>query len=275
MELLITDISSLCCPEEVEIGTEDTERTERIRAAVMADLGGTEKSRTKKPRHKHRNLRIILLASAVAALLSTAAFAVSKYMMKSEKTNEPAVGHWAETDGKGVVRQDRKIVFKDAGMVFTFSGPEEQHNLPQFRANWLPDGKPEGNSDSEGWTGYLCDNGDSKDSLPYLINAWCVDTDNCKYVLNGDVTVLSDECKDGWQIMKIVCDYSGMDMSWDKANYILMFNPEKGWLVEIGGTSDMEILEKIANNLEIREGDMPQAKSRISGDIGMIDIGRG
>ena len=270
MELLITDVSSLCCPENVEIGTADAEMTERIRSAVMADLGRTKKV------NKHRKLlRTFILAAAITALLTTAAFAISKFVMNSEKTSEPVTGHWTELDENGDILTDQKIVFPDAGMVFTFSVPEEKYNAPEFRAFWLPEGDIRGYTDEEGWTTYLYDNGDNKENLPFLISAWGVNTDNCKYVLNGDVTVLSEEEKDGWEIKKIVCDYAGTEICWDKANYVLMFNPDKGYMVEVGGTSDMETIEKIAENLEIRESVTPQREDTYSEVIGMIDIGRG
>ena len=272
MELFISDVSSLCFTDDIDINTtEDRDMTERIRASVMAQINDT------KPRKNLKPIRVFLIAAAVAALLTTAAFAISRFVMNKTETDETVTGRWTKLDEEGNIILDQEMDFPDAGMVFTFTGPEERHNEPEFRALWLPEGDIEGNTDADGWTWYLCDNGDGKGSLPFLIQASNVNTGNSKFVLNGKVSIISEEEKDGWEITKIVCDYTDTSFKWDgnEANYVLMFNPEMGYLVRVGGTSDMETIEKIAENLEIRESDRPPFDSGMAETIGMLDIGRG
>ena len=272
MELLISDISSLCFSDDIDITvSEDLDMTERIRASVMAQIKDTKPQKHRKP------IRVFLIAAAVAALLTTAAFAISRFVMNKTETDETVTGRWTKLDDEGNIILDQEIDFPDAGMVFTFTGPEERHNEPEFRALWLPEGDIEGNTDDDGWTWYLCDKGDGKGSLPFLIQASNVNTGNSKFVLNGNVSIISEEEKDGWEITKIVCDYTDTSFKWDgnEANYVLMFNPEMGYLVRVGGTSDLETIEKIAENLEIRESDSPPFDSGMTETIGMLDIGRG
>ena len=54
-----------------------------------------------------------------------------------------------------------------------------------------------------------------------------------------------------------------------------MFDPARGYLVQVSGTDSMETLEKIAENLEIRESDTPPFESPFSEEIGILDLGRG
>ena len=35
-------------------------------------------------------------------------------------------------------------------------------------------------------------------------------------------------------------------------NYVFMFSPDEGYLINIGGTADMETLEHIARDLDVR-----------------------
>ncbi|MGI5977586.1 MAG: hypothetical protein ACOX68_07830 [Candidatus Limivicinus sp.] len=271
MELLISDVSSLCFSDNIDINSsEELDMTERIRASVMAQISD------RKPVKHRKFIRIFLIAAAAAALLTTAAFAISSFVMNKTATDEAVSGRWTKLDDEGNIIFDQEVSFPDAGMVFTFTGSEERHNEPEFRAFWLPECNITGVTDEGGWTSYLCDEG-KEGSLPFLIQASGVIAGNSKFVLNGDVNVISEEEKDGWEITKLVSDYTDTSIKWDgnKVNYVLMFNPEMGYLVRVGGTSDMEIIEKIADNLEIRESDRPPFESGVSENIGMLDIGRG
>ena len=54
-----------------------------------------------------------------------------------------------------------------------------------------------------------------------------------------------------------------------------MFDPARGYLVQVSGTDSMETLEKIAENLEILESDTPPYEHPYSETIGFLDLGRG
>ena len=82
------------------------------------------------------------------------------------------------------------------------------------------------------------------------------------------------------QVERIAGAYSfvqviGLKVLYDEANYILLFDESRGYLVIISGTSDMETLEHIAQGLEIRESDIPKRENNLAADIGAIDVGRG
>ena len=167
-----------------------------------------------------------------------------------------------------------------AGMVLTFEGPEEIPNQPEFRCFYLPSETTFGFTDAEGWATYLSDNGQGAE-IPYIIAARAVRPGNFKTVINGEVTVVKEEDWGEWHVTELTSDYTNCTWRWsyEKANFVLLFNGEKGWLIEITGTDELETLEHIARELEIRDsGQLPyfaeSEETAIEG-IGMIDPGRG
>ena len=162
-----------------------------------------------------------------------------------------------------------------AGLLLTFTGPDESYNRPEFKANWLPSAATHRVYRGE-WTDYLCNDGKGN-IMPYLITATNVNTGNSKGVLNGKTEIVKQENWDGWEITEIVSDYTESKnfCSWGTVNYIFMFDPERGYLVKVCGTDSMETLEEIAENLEIRESDTPPYEYPFSEEIGYLDLGRG
>ena len=95
-------------------------------------------------------------------------------------------------------------------------------------------------------------------------------------MLNGNVSVVKEERLGDWELLEVTSDYSEMIYStYDRANYILLFQKTTGYLVLISGELDMETLEHIAYEMEIRESGIP--KVELTGDplIGTIDLARG
>ena len=133
-------------------------------------------------------------------------------------------------------------------------------------------------ADAEGWTNYLSDSGEGG-SIPYIINIYSVNTGNCRYVLNGKPAVVREEYWGDWYVLEISSDYSESKTIGfydnDRANYILLFDEVRGYLAMVSGTSDMDTLEHIAQELEIRESDRPYEEPAYTEIIGCIDVGRG
>ena len=91
------------------------------------------------------------------------------------------------------------------------------------------------------------------------------------------MTVIKEEYWGDWYVLQLSSDYSGCKLRWpsEKANYILLFDEESGILVTIGGTSDIETLEHIAREMEIRNSGRKMPENNMDAGIGQIDIGRG
>ena len=262
MKIRISDLMDQNCPENVEFGAEDRAMARRVNARVMQKLGIEEP----KPRRGKKTIRTFLLAAAIAVFMGAAAYAVSGWFMNMKKTNEPAIGYWRSVDAAGNLTDEQKIVFPDAGMVLSFEGPKERTNRPEFRCWYLPSGA------NFGFT-------DTGPEIPYIVGAGNVRAGNFKTVINGDVTLVKEEDWGEWHVTMLTSDYSNCKNRWvyERANFVLLFNAEKGWLVTVTGTDPLETLEHIARELEIRDSGEPAftGEDNMVESIGMIDPGRG
>ena len=112
----------------------------------------------------------------------------------------------------------------------------------------------------------IADEGDMTSAeLPYIITSGSVPTTyKAQYVLSGKAEIVEETDWGVWHVQKITSDYSESEtFAWmDKANYILLFDAERGYLLTVKGTSDMETLEHIARELEVRESDTPNPPSK-------------
>ena len=267
----MTDICSQLCPESLSISGKDIAVTERVKTQVFAELGLSSKP------GRGKIFRTALLVAVMASLFVGGAFAISRYFMDFEKAPEESVsGYWTEYSDAGEILAQQEHVFPDAGMIFNFTGPEERPCVPEFRCFWLPEEPDAGGTDAEGWTGYLALYGEEGD-FPYIINCGSARSDGSRLVLNGDVTVIKEEYWGDWYVLELSADYRECKLRWpsEKANYILLFDEQSGALVTIGGTSDMETLEHIAREMEIRDSGKLVPENNMDAGIGQIDIGRG
>lgn len=249
--------------------------TRRIRASVMEKIGAAQP----KPRRlRRRGVRTLLLAAALAAAMGTAAYAAGEYFMNLRQTEGPESGAWVELAADGSVLNEQRLSYPDAGIVLSFDGPEERSSQPEFRCWYLPSEASFGFTDAEGWATYLSDNGTER-SIPYVISAGAVCGGNNRSIINGEVSVIKEEDWGDWHVTELTSDYTNCSVRWayDRANFVLLFNAEKGWFVNICGTEELEVLEHIARELEIRDsGERPFYDERnIVESIGMIDPGRG
>ncbi len=165
MKTRITDLVQDCYPEDIDIGEFNEEITLRILDSVQNRLG-TNNSR---PRRIRKLSRALLLAAALVLALGTAAFAIAEYTLslrKPAEDEELVSGFRYEEVVDGEVRNSEILAYPDAGMVFSFSCPEEQRFTPEFRCFWVPQEATEGITDEQGWSKRLfCDAGDT---IPYL-----------------------------------------------------------------------------------------------------------
>ncbi len=169
---------------------------------------------------------------------------------------------------------NEKLAYPDAGIVFTVCCPEKMTHTPEFRCFWLPQEATDGITDKQGWTKRLfCDEGDS---ILYCISTFDTVRDGFQLVLSGDVRVVKEERLGDREIIEITSDTSRLiSISYDRANYILLFDHSTGYLVLISGEAEMGILEHIALEMEIRESDTPVVEETGGPMIGIMDLARG
>lgn len=283
MQIRISDLMDGCCPEEVALGAADTALTQRIKADVLYKI----KNDTAQPRRRN-GTRILLLAAVIATLMTATAFAAGLFGMRRESVPADVIpsGYWRFYDSEGKLAEEQRLVYPDAGLIFTFTGPDRPRYQLEIKAGWLPEGEHyvecfRSDCAGDGWGngfGSFC----SCDHIPCQISAYAVDTRGRISVLNAEPVSIDEETWDNWKVTKVVADYSGTEWSsmnehLSIVNYILLFDEEQGILATVRGEDSMETLEKIAKNLEIRETDtpVPQGSPLDEIQIGMMDIGRG
>lgn len=279
MQIRITELMEGCCPERAEPGKRDAELVRRIEREVFIKLNMDRR------RLRRRNIiRTVLIAAVIAALMTVTAFAAGLFSMERHKVEEgeEVSGYWRFYDKEGNLTEQQEWTYPEASIVFTFYGPEEEYNMPEFRFGWLPEEGEhyeEQKSMSEGWMysyGLMC----QCDIIPCQAGVMSVPVNGYRGVLNGEATVLKEEVWDCWDVTEIQVDYSNCTtVRWPKpVNYIYMFDQERGYLAYVRGCDGMETLEKIARNMEIRESEAPDPGYGSPLDeiqIGIFDLGRG
>lgn len=280
MQIRITDLMDGCCPEKAEPGRQDAELVRRIEREVFMKLNVDNRQI-----RRRKVLRIALTAAVIAALMTVTAFAAGLFTMERHQVedSEEVSGYWRFYDEEGNLTEAQKLTYPDAGIVFTFYGPEDgEYNRPEFRFGWLPEEGEhyeEQKSRSEGWMysyGQMC----HCDIISCQAGVMSVPVNGYQGVLNGEATVLKEETWDCWAVTEVQVDYTDSKMvRWQEpVNYIYMFDEERGYLAYVKGCDDMDTLEKIAKNMEIRESDTPNTSYGNPLDeiqIGMFDLGRG
>lgn len=279
MQIRITELMGGCCPEKAEPGKRDAELTRRIERDVFMKLNIDGRQ------VRRRNIvRIALIAAVIVALMTVTAFAAGLFTMERHQVEDSEVvsGYWRFYDKEGNLTEAQKWTYPEASIVFTFYGPEEEYNMPEFRFGWLPEEGEhyeEQKSMSEGWMysyGLMC----QCDIIPCQAGVMSVPVNGYRGVLNGEATVLKEEVWDCWDVTEIQVDYSNCTtVRWPKpVNYIYMFDQERGYLAYVRGCDDIETLEEIAKNMEIRESDTPNPSYGSPLDeiqIGVFDLSRG
>ena len=274
MQIRISDMMDECCPAQVELGDGDAMLAARVQSRVFEKIGAA------RPRRRSKAARILPLAAVLALLLGTVAFAASEFFMNVERRDaaEPPVeGRWLMVGEDGQVLTDVKEIAPNAGMVLGFSGPEERWNMPEFRCFYLPSAAEQGLTDEEGWTRYLADeHGDTETEIPYIIEARNVEPGVSRFVIDGAAELVKEERWGDWQVMEVHSDYRNVyPRGYDEANYILLFDAARGYLVQVKGTLDMETLEHIARELEIRQSAEPFAPSGYTEMLSSLNVARG
>ena len=286
VKLPVSDLLDDCRADDIALESTDTELAERVKTRVLGELARREE---KKPAHLHRTARLALLIAAVLLLFGGIAYASGAFRMKLEPlpadTSESHLLHLEDEEGNELVYRmgDR---FLD-GMIIRFSGDTAPREV-EVRPRWLPEEptlwlpyegdddpnvpRPVWDWDDPAWCRYLIDDRERETDwypaegvfdtgIPCLITV--------EYTLPGQVLVLMGTCdilgQETWdggvEVTKIACakdiyEASGTEherhlVSYE--NYVLLYSRDAGWMVCIGGSSDMETLTHVARELEIRE----------------------
>ena len=243
MKIHLSDICSQCCPDNIEPGQLPEDMARRLKADVLSQIEG-------KPKHTHKIFRTVLIAAVIAALISTAAFAVLRYGLSRKNVSGNLKTEIIIYDENGEILNSTKCFYPDAGMILSTYSDRKEAAMPEFRCFYLPSGPEHYEADEEGWATYA-DKGSE-----YRISSTTILNGEYQFVVCGKPEIEDERYWDDWYVLSISTDYSDSKLFPGKdgrANMVILYNEEKSWLINVCGTISMEELEKIAANMEIRE----------------------
>ena len=265
MKMVLADLASECFDNSIQLG-EYNEMTVNIQRRVLATIKDDH-------RRKHfavrQALNIALIAAVLVSLLTATSYAVGLFRLNKNHIPKGVTvhGEWIERDSEGNIIDVQYADYPDTNLVFSFDCETNPHYI-EFKPGWLPmDGFGFG---EDGWYYYYGNDGVSMEcQIPYKIEVFYAHP-GFRLVMMYQSEIVEEATWGKYEITKLI----NHNPCWGDDNYVLMFNPEYGYMIRIGGSLDMEILEEIAENLEVRITDEVVDYDQDSG-IGIINVGRG
>lgn len=266
MKIAIADMAADCFPDNVSFDGFDAESTDRITALVMEKIKDEPRCRRYVVR---KVVSTILIAAVLVSLLTVTACALGLFKLNKNLITDDYVPHgrWIERDDTGQIIRIQDLDYPDANLFFTFDGDIMPHYI-EFKPGWLP---MEGSGwTKDGWYSCYGNNGDSDlEQVPYKIEVSYA-IPGYQFVLMFKSKIVEETTWDDYEVTKLI----NHNPYWGDDNYVLMFNPEYGYMIRVAGGLSMETLEKIAQDLEVRILD-EEVEYNPDYNIGIINIGRG
>lgn len=276
MKMVLADLASECFDESIELG-EYNEMTASIQRRVLARIKDDQ-------RRKHfavrQTLSIVLIAAVLVSLLTVTAYALGFFKLNTtllRAEDEHPHGRWIERDGRGQIIDIQDMDYPDTNLVFTFDGEATPHYI-EFKPGWLPMNPDMWAREPENWenlwyTHLGCDGGTAIGHIHYLIDVFYAVPD-FQFVMMYQSEIVEETTWGDYEITKLVNHNPYWGDGHTDDNYVMVFSPEHGYMIRIGGGLDMETLEKIAQNLEVRILDK-EVIADPDYNIGCLNIGRG
>ncbi|MBR1456129.1 MAG: hypothetical protein IJ594_03075 [Oscillospiraceae bacterium] len=266
-------------------------------------------------RPRRRALRTVLIAAALAALLSVTAYAAYEARMDahSPQPGEAMVYHYVDADGHA----GEGSLYKAAFVVRFEAQPGGPAHAMRF--GWLPEDVPAPDAAYTGgpdefWAYSLADCAafDPEETAPYLTrtteirapeaaelyvyyhyvprtadmldiilydsNVLC-ERDLILGINGGTAAVVGEGTLGGRQYLEVALDVSSVWIAsppnQQQHKFLLLFDPAEQMLIQLSGSYDFPVLERIAEELEVeRTGEQP-AYVYSGQDYLVGDLGRG
>ena len=236
----------------------------------------------RKPRRLTKKAVTLALAAVLLLALGAGAYAAGLFGMNVRPATEEELelGAYPVRDEEGNWDYEAGPQLPADGLTFTWEGDTPVYKV-EFRPGWLPqfpnhvwrDGV-EVRWNAEDWQTYLWrDRGQFGSygdlGVQYQISLYYAEPGK-RLTLWGEYQTVETDTWDDLSVTKVEMLY--MEERGPE-NYVILFSESQGYMVVIGGSDDLETLEHIARELEIRQTD-ELAEPGQSG-WGMLNIGRG
>ena len=237
-----------------------------------------------------RTVRVTLLAAVLVSLITVTAFASGLFSVKTRpaETDETYTIHWEESEWM----PEGSLTWKDLKYIFKFEGPEESKKV-EFKPGWLPfEPLAEMNGWSrtdDGWYTRLVSEGAPEvDSSSTNYQPYCVEVyyapqfyhDGAMILMYATPDEITEEDWGEYQAMKF---HAYQDIPANEYReethldyyYVILFNQSNGEIIVVSGTSDMETVEHVAKELQIRQTGEIVKSSDFENNAVFIDVGQG
>jgi len=271
MKIPVSELLDECFDDQIHFLGEDKALDQNWKEHIL------EQIRQHAELQRKRRFTKYLLTGLAAAVTVGTAFASGIFVMHKQHVSPE------ETEKRNVVllvddqtgeTETEEVVLRDVAISFTFTG-EDTPNEVWVHPDYLPEEPKQLNPDlmiegEPGWYQYLSGESGYTDPIPWQISVKYALADT-KFVLIGDIETETKTDWDGVQVTEITLSrVEGVS-----ENYVILFDPDGGYMVIVAGMLDTGELEKIANGLDIRVTDTPVSVSWINTGISAINLGRG
>ena len=224
----------------------------------------------------------LALAAALLLALGVTAYATGLFGMNVRPATEEEleIGAYPVWDEEGNVDYEAGPQLPADGLTFTWDGDTPVYRV-EFRPGWLPQfpnhawditGVAEVAWRAENWYCNLSHDmgrgGYGDLGICYQISL-CYAEPGKRMTLFGEFQTVETETWDDLSVTKVEM----YNENRGPENYVLLFSESQGYMVIVGGSYDLETLEHIARELEIRQTD--QLFVPCGADQGLLNIGRG
>ena len=271
MKIPVSELLEECFDDQIHFQKEDEVLDQNWKERILEQI-----TQQVELQRKHRFTKYLLTGLIAAATVGTA-FASGIFVMhkqhaspgETEKHNEVFL-----VDDQTGETETEEVVLRDVAVSFTFTG-EDTPNEVWIHPDYLPEEPEQLNPDlivegDPGWYQYLSGESGYTDPIPWQISVMYALADT-KFVLLGEIETETETNWDGLQVTEITLSrVEGVS-----ENYVILFDPDAGYMVIVAGMLDTGELEKIAKGLDIRVTDTPVSTSRLFTGINVINLGRG
>ena len=84
--------------------------------------------------------------------------------------------------------------------------------------------------------------------------------------------IIKSEQREGEQTLLLMCETGERNLDY---YYVLLFSPEDGYIIVVCGTSDMETIEHVARELQIKKTGKMLSSADFEQNCVFIDVGQG
>ena len=271
-----------------------------IRNGYLSDAEASEKEIIEMNVSKHlkttaknssKRLLTIALAACLVIALAITAYAMGVFSL-SHRDPEPGETYslyWPDNPSG-------RLVWDKFNYVFEFDGPDECAEI-RFKEGWLPFAPNESvnswSTGEDGWRSTLVSEGapevdhTTENFQPYRVDVYYASqfrNDGAMILMYQVPEKIISEQWGEHQVLKFHAtqhfdaiddgDYHVPERDLDYY-YVMLFNPDEGYIIVVSGTSDMETIEHVARDLQIKKtGNMLSAKDFEQNCV-FIDVGQG